>query len=133
MDCIVHGVPKSRTQLGDFRFTLLHARLLSDYFIVPNLILTKTTRGRCCHPPGVIGEEAEAQRGEISLSKWQSSPVTSRDLNLSCLAREPIFQSALSAVCLSVCLSLPMCNKALHVELSSGPLIVASVLFLPPQ
>ena len=29
MDCIVHGGPKSRTQLGDFHFTLLRARLLS--------------------------------------------------------------------------------------------------------
>ena len=106
MNCIVHGVPKSRTRLGDFLFTLLPecARLHSDCFIVPNLILTKTTRGRYCHPSGVIGKEAEAQRGEISLPKWQSSPVASGDLNLSCLAQEPIFQSTLSAVCLSVSL-----------------------------
>ena len=106
MNCIVHGVPKSRTRLRDFLFTLLPecARLHSDCFIVPNLILTKTTRGRYCHPPGVIGKEAEAQRGEISLPKWQSSPVASGDLNLSCLAQEPIFQSTLSAVCLSVSL-----------------------------
>ena len=43
MDCIVHGVAKSRTLLSDFDLTLLHARLRSECFIVPNLILTKTT------------------------------------------------------------------------------------------
>ena len=53
MDCIVHGVAKSQTRLSDFDLTLLHARLRSECFIVPNLILTKTTRGQYCYPPGV--------------------------------------------------------------------------------
>ena len=86
MDCIVHGVTRSRTRLGDFRFT--HCSLLSFicYSCIPIIQCSRSAKG---FPGGSDGKEFTCNAGDLgSISGSGRAPGEGNGYPLQCSCLE---------------------------------------------